>query len=96
MEASDVALMGDDLLKVPYLFSLGKPAVRTINANILFAVAFNIPAMPAPGAGRLGPVTGALAQQHRIDSGRRQFRRANWGAPLTVLQIPFFIGLKLA
>lgn len=66
IEAADVALMGDDLAKVPYFLNLSQSTVRTIKINILFATVFNILALIASGAGYLTPVTGALA--HNIGS----------------------------
>ena len=66
IEAADVALMGDDIAKVPYFFKLGKATVRTIKFNILFAMVFNVLALAASGAGLLNPITGALA--HNIGS----------------------------
>ncbi len=66
IEAADVALMGDDLTKVPYFFNLGQLTVRTIKFNILFAMVFNILALIASGTGFLTPITGALA--HNIGS----------------------------
>lgn len=66
IEAADVALMGDDLAKVPYFLNLSQSTVRTIKINILFAMVFNILALIASGAGYLTPVTGALA--HNIGS----------------------------
>jgi Cd2+/Zn2+-exporting ATPase len=66
IEAADVALMGDDITKVPYFLKLGKITVRTIKFNIFFALIFNILALAASSAGLLNPVTGALA--HNIGS----------------------------
>jgi Cd2+/Zn2+-exporting ATPase len=66
LEAADVALMGDDISKVPYLLQLGKLTVRTIRFNILFAVVFNLLALIASGSGLLNPVSGAVA--HNIGS----------------------------
>ena len=66
IEAADVALMGDDLARVPYFLNLSRSTVRTIKINILFAMVFNILALIASGAGYLTPVTGALA--HNIGS----------------------------
>jgi Cd2+/Zn2+-exporting ATPase len=66
IDAADVALMGDDITKVPYLLGLGKLTVRTININIFFALAFNALALAASGAGLLNPITGAIA--HNIGS----------------------------
>lgn len=66
IDAADIALMGDDITKVPFLLGLGKLTVRTINFNIFFALAFNAMALAASGAGLLNPVTGAIA--HNIGS----------------------------
>jgi Cd2+/Zn2+-exporting ATPase len=66
IEAADVALMGDDLTRVPYFLNLGRLTVRTIKFNIFFAMAFNILALIASGAGFLNPVTGALV--HNLGS----------------------------
>jgi Cd2+/Zn2+-exporting ATPase len=66
IEAADIALMGDDLTKVPYFFNLGRLTAKTIKFNIFFATIFNILALAASGIGFLTPVTGALA--HNIGS----------------------------
>ncbi len=66
LEAANVALMGDDITKIPYFLKLGKATVRTIKFNITFAMIFNILALAASGAGWLSPVTGAVA--HNIGS----------------------------
>ncbi len=66
LEAANVALMGDDITKIPYFLRLGKATVRTIKFNITFAMIFNILALAASGAGWLSPVTGAVA--HNIGS----------------------------
>lgn len=66
MEAADIALMGDDLDRLPYLFQLGRSTVKTINFNIVFAVMFNLLALLASGAGLLNPVMGAIT--HNVGS----------------------------
>lgn len=66
LEASDIALMNDDLLKIPYLLSLAKTTVKTINVNIVFALGFNVLALIASSFGLLTPVMGAVA--HNIGS----------------------------
>ncbi len=66
MEAADIALMEDNLAKLPYLLQLGRTTLRTINFNIGFAVVFNVLALVASGAGLLNPVMGAVA--HNIGS----------------------------
>ena len=66
IEAADVALMGDDITKVPYFLNLGRITVKTIKFNILFAMVFNILALVASSAGFLNPISGAVA--HNIGS----------------------------
>jgi len=66
MEAADIALMEDNLAKLPYLLQLGRTTLKTINFNIGFAVVFNLLALAASGAGLLNPVMGAVA--HNIGS----------------------------
>ncbi len=39
LETADVALMADELLRVPYAFRLSRATARTIRANIVFALA---------------------------------------------------------
>ncbi|MBI2371325.1 MAG: HAD-IC family P-type ATPase, partial [Deltaproteobacteria bacterium] len=38
LESADVALMSDDLLQLPFLIALGQQTLRTIRANIVFAL----------------------------------------------------------
>ena len=66
MEAADIALMGDNLAKLPYLLQLGKSTMKIINYNIAFAIIFNVLALLASGAGLLNPVMGAIT--HNIGS----------------------------
>lgn len=66
VEAADIALMGDDLAKLPYLLQLGRSTMKTINFNIAFAVIFNVLALLASGAGLLNPVMGAIT--HNVGS----------------------------
>ncbi|UNC93106.1 heavy metal translocating P-type ATPase [Candidatus Contubernalis alkaliaceticus] len=66
IESADIALMGDDLTKLPFLFLLGKQTVKTIHYNIFFALFFNLLALIASGSGLLNPVTGAIT--HNIGS----------------------------
>jgi Cd2+/Zn2+-exporting ATPase len=39
LETADVALMADDLEKIPYLLRLGRATVRNVQANIAFSLA---------------------------------------------------------
>jgi Cd2+/Zn2+-exporting ATPase len=66
IEAADIALLSDDLTKLPYLLRLGRSTIKTINFNIAFAVVFNGLALIASGAGLLNPIMGAIT--HNIGS----------------------------
>jgi heavy metal-(Cd/Co/Hg/Pb/Zn)-translocating P-type ATPase len=61
IEAADIALMGDDISKIPYLKRLSNATVRLIIFNITISIVFNIAAIILSILGLLNPVTGALA-----------------------------------
>lgn len=60
VEAADVALMTDDLTKVPYLKWLGRATVRTIRGAITLSMCINFTAIILSVLGVLTPTTGAL------------------------------------
>ncbi len=60
IEAADIALMGDDITKIPYLKRLSNATVRLIKANITLSMAINFVAIILSVLGVLGPITGAL------------------------------------
>ena len=66
LETADVALMHDDITKVPFLMELGKRTVFIIKWNIVFGLAFNLVAVIASGSGWLTPIMGAVV--HNIGS----------------------------
>lgn len=66
LEAADIALMNDDLSKIPYALRLGKAALKTINFNIAFAMVFNLLAIIGSSWGYLNPISGAIV--HNIGS----------------------------
>lgn len=66
IEAADVAIMNDDLNKLPELLQLAKATLKTINVNIIFAFIFNGLALAASGLGMLNPVWGAVV--HNVGS----------------------------
>lgn len=66
VESADIALMADDLTRLPFALELGRATLKTINFNILFAIAFNLTAILFSSLGWFTPVTGALA--HNIGS----------------------------
>lgn len=66
IEAADIALLNDDLTRLPYLLRLAGATMNTINLNVVFAVGFNVLALALSGAGFLTPIMGAVA--HNIGS----------------------------
>jgi len=60
-EAGQVALLGDDLLRLPWLLGLARGAYRTIRGNLAWAFGYNALALAAAFAGLLHPLLAALA-----------------------------------
>ena len=60
VETADIALMGDDLSKLPYLKKLSNVTVRTIRFNIVLSMAINLVAITLSVMGFLSPITGAI------------------------------------
>jgi heavy metal translocating P-type ATPase len=60
VEAADIALMGDDIAKIPYLKRLATATVRLIKFNITLAMAINFAAIVLSTLALLNPITGAL------------------------------------
>ena len=60
IEAADIALLGDDIGKIPYLKKLSNSTLFTIKANIIISMAINAAAIVCSVLGLLNPVTGAV------------------------------------
>ena len=60
VEAADVALMTEDLSRLPYLKWLSNATVRTIRTAITLSMCINFVAVTLSVLGRLTPTTGAL------------------------------------
>lgn len=60
IDAADIALMGDDISKIPYLKRLSNATVNTIKFNIALSMAINFVAIGMSVIGFLNPITGAL------------------------------------
>lgn len=60
VEAADIALMGDDLSKIPYLKRLSNATVHTIKLSITLSMCINFVAVTLSVLGILTPTTGAL------------------------------------
>ncbi len=60
MDSADIALMGDDISRLPYLKRLSVAVIRSIRLNITISMAINLVAVTLSLLGLLGPVSGAL------------------------------------
>ncbi len=60
IEAADIALMGDDISKIPYLKRLSCSTLNTIKGNIMASMMINAVAITLSVLGLLNPITGAL------------------------------------
>lgn len=60
VEAADIALMGDDISKIPYLKRLSRSTLNTIKGNITASMCINLVAVTMSVLGLLNPITGAL------------------------------------
>lgn len=60
VEAADIALMSDDISKIPYLKRLSNATVKTIKASITLSMCINLAAVTLSVLGMLNPTTGAL------------------------------------
>jgi len=63
IETADVALLSDDLSRLPHLLRISQKAIRTIRQNLVFAVGVLILAVCLTIPGILTPVTGALLHE---------------------------------
>ncbi len=66
LETADIALMNDDISKLPFLIRLGRRTFRVIQWNVAFGLIFNAAAVIAGGSGLLSPIMGAVV--HNIGS----------------------------
>lgn len=66
IETADIALMSDDLNKIPELIMLAKKVLRTITQNIWISMGINLGAIILASVGLMGPVVGALV--HNLGS----------------------------
>ncbi len=60
VEAADIALMSDDISKIPYLKKLSNATVATIKLSITLSMCINFIAVACSVFGILNPTTGAL------------------------------------
>ncbi len=60
VEAADIALVSDDISKLPHLFQLSRRMMTTIKLNMIFSLGLNFLAIILAISGILDPVVGAL------------------------------------
>lgn len=60
VDAADIALMSDDISKVPYLKRLSNATVKTIRLSITLSMCINFVAIVLSVTGILNPTTGSL------------------------------------
>jgi Cd2+/Zn2+-exporting ATPase len=66
LETADIALMRDDIGRLPFLIRLGRRTLTTIRWNIAFGLIFNLIAVIAGGTGVISPILGAIV--HNVGS----------------------------
>jgi Zn2+/Cd2+-exporting ATPase len=63
IETAEIALLSDDLSKLPHLLSLSRQAMRAIRQNLIFSLSVLGIAVGLAIPGILSPVTGALLHE---------------------------------
>jgi Cu+-exporting ATPase len=61
MQASDLTIVSGDLMLVPDAILLARATLRTIRANVFWAFAYNVAAIPLAATGRMNPMWAGLA-----------------------------------
>ncbi len=61
VEASDLTIVGGDLRAVPDAIALSRRTLATIKANLFWAFAYNVAAIPLAATGVLSPMAAAAA-----------------------------------
>ena len=66
LETADVALMADELLKIPYALRLSRATVRNIRANIAFSIVLKAAFLVMPRSRRRDAVDGGRGGHGRV------------------------------
>lgn len=66
VDASDIALINDDIKCIPHLLNLSQNTMKTIKLNLVLSMILNFATIILAMAGILNPVTDALL--HNIES----------------------------
>ena len=61
MQASDLTIVSGDLRLVADAIRLSRATLRTIKANVFWAFAYNVAAIPLAAAGMMNPMWAGLA-----------------------------------
>lgn len=61
IESADVTILGDDLARLELAFHLAQRTMRVIRANLFWAFAYNVVAIPLAALGVLNPILSAAA-----------------------------------
>jgi Cd2+/Zn2+-exporting ATPase len=79
IETAQIALLSDDLARLPHLVALSRRAIRVIRQNLIVSLSVLVTALGLTVAGRLDPVAGALVHELSslpvIANSARLFRR---------------------
>jgi Zn2+/Cd2+-exporting ATPase len=62
VNSADVALMGQDLARLPQMIRLAQRTRTVVTQNVLFAIGSSLAVMTLAGLGLVGPVLGAVVQ----------------------------------
>lgn len=82
VDATDIALVNDDISELPHLIRLSRRTMRTIKHNLAFSMALNFIAIILAMTGILNPVVGALVH--------------NAGSVLVIVNSALLLGWKQA
>jgi Cd2+/Zn2+-exporting ATPase len=63
IETADVALMTDDMRKLPFLLGLSKETLRTIRTSVIFSMSMNVLSLVLSMLGVIGPAMGAVMHE---------------------------------
>jgi heavy metal translocating P-type ATPase len=63
IETSDVALMGDDMERLPQLVALSRETLRTIRVSVIFSMSMNLLSVVLGMLGIIGPAFGAVMHE---------------------------------
>jgi cation transport ATPase len=88
---ADVAVLGDDLTAVPWLFGYARRVTRVVRQNLIWAFAYNAGAVGLAAAGVLNPVVAAVAMLGSslgVVANARRLRRAGSGAAPAATRAP--------